>query len=176
MTEYAIRQFVDPLEMKADLAISTANLSDAMIQQASLFSKYGVLASEASHQVDVVKMLLESTEATVYKLLRDEAVKAGDKVTEAQLEKMVARHSSVTAMKRSLNAAKRIEAQAKTALEAFRHKKDMLVQLGAISREELKGELTIAARNTHESLQKEVMEQKTNRAAAVAEALANAGR
>src|SRR5690606_19375567 len=133
--------------------ISTANLSDAMVHQASLFTKYGVLAADAAHQVDVVKMLLESTEATVYKLLRDEAVKASEKVTEAQLEKMVARHSNVVAMKRALNAAKRVEAQSKTAVEAFRHKRDMLVQLGATSREELKGELTIQSRNAAQEAQ-----------------------
>lgn len=162
-TTYPVKQFIDVAKMKRDLAISTANLSDAMMIQAALFAEYGMYAADAANQVDVVDMLLESTEATVYKLLRDEAAKAGEKVTEAQLEKMVAKHKSVVAMKQALNAAKRIEAQAKIALESLRHKRDMLVQLGATSREEMKGEVVTTLRHNRE----EVLRHQTDKAHAL---------
>jgi len=64
---YTVRDFVDAGKLKSDLAYSTNDLSDAMMRQASLFSHYGVLLAQASHQVDVVKMLLENTEAAVYR-------------------------------------------------------------------------------------------------------------
>ena len=144
---YTVKDFVDPRQLKIDLTFSANDLTSAMMQQASMFSHYGVLAAQASRQTDVVELLLENTEAAVYKILRDQAVVAGEKVTEAQLEKVIQRHPRVIAMKKSLNEARRVEATCKTAVEAFRHRRDMLVQMGLISREEMKGELTIAARN-----------------------------
>lgn len=147
---YTIKDFVDPAQLKKDLTFSNNDLTSAMMQQASLFSHYGVLAAQAARQVDVVKLLLENTEAAVYKLLRDQAAAAGDKVTEVQLEKMIARHDRVIAMKKSLNEAKRVESITKTAVEAFRHRRDMLVQMGLISREEMKGELSIRAKSAAE--------------------------
>lgn len=160
---YTINEYVDPAQLKKDLAFSNNDLTSAMMQQASMFSHYGVLASQASRQVDVVKLLLESTEAAVYKLLRDHAATNGDKVTETQLEKSVARHERVVAMKKSLNEAKRVESSAKIAVEAFRHRRDMLVQMGLISREEMKGELSIKVKTAHELAREETINRALNR-------------
>jgi len=66
------------------------------------------------------------------------------------LEKAVSRNDRVVSMKRALAQAKRVETVTKTAVEAFRHRRDMLVQQGLISREEMKGQLGIAAKNAHE--------------------------
>ena len=153
ITSYPVRDFIDAVTMKRDLSYSPVDLTNAMTDQASLFAHYGVLAANASHQTNVVSMLLESTEAAIYKLLRDAAAAAGEKVTEAQLEKTMARHPRVIDMKKALNAAKRVEATCKIATEAFRHRRDMLVQQGSTSREEMKGELSIAARNVRDDVQ-----------------------
>lgn len=147
---YRVRQFIEPEQLAKDMSYSLADLSDAMVQQAPLFAHYGTLAAKASRQVDDLKMLLEVTEAKVYRVVRDEFAKAGTKVTEAQLEKTVAVHPQVIAVKKALNEARQIEATAKTAAEGFRHRRDMLVQQGLISREEMKGELSIARRNEAE--------------------------
>lgn len=155
---YTIRDFVDPAQLKKDLAFSDTDLTTAMMQQASLFSHYGIEFAKASRQVDVVKLLLENTEAAVYKLLRDDAATRGEKITEANLEKIVSRHPRVVAMKKSLNEAKRVESTAKIAVESFRHRRDMLVQMGLISREEMKGELSIKAKTAAE----EAREASTN--------------
>jgi hypothetical protein len=155
---YTIKDFVDAKQLKQDLAFSSNDLTSAMMQQASLFSHYGVLAAQASRQVDVVKLLLENTEAAVYKLLRDQAAVAGEKVTETQLEKLVSRHDRVISMKKSLNEAKRVEGITKTAVEAFRHRRDMLVQMGLISREEMKGELSIRAKSAAEQVREDSIE------------------
>lgn len=142
---YQVRDFIDADRLREDLAFSDANLSDAMMRQAALFSHYGVLAAQASRQVDVVKLLLENTEAAIYNMLRGRAAAQGEKTTEVQLEKAVSRADRVVAMKKALIEAKQVEANAKTAMEAFRHKRDMLVQVGLISREELKGDLRMSA-------------------------------
>jgi len=159
---YAVKQYVDVVQLKADLSYSLANLSDAMVTQASLFTHYGVIAAQASRQVDEVKMLLEVAEARVYRLLRDQFAKDGEKISEARLEQSVAIDKRIITFKRALNEAKQIESAAKTAVEAFRHRRDMLVQQGLISREELKGELSIARRqvveDTQESQRQRVLE------------------
>lgn len=152
VTTYPVKDFIDAAQLKRDLAFSNNDLSTAMMEQSSLFSHYGVLAADASRQVDVVEMLLENTEAAVYKVERDKAITDGEKVTEAMLEKRIARHSRVISMKKALNEAKRIAATGKIAVESFRHRRDMLVQMGLISREEMKGDMRIAEKNVRESV------------------------
>ncbi|SCW95779.1 hypothetical protein [Ancylobacter rudongensis] len=169
-TVYQVRDYIDAAQMKRDLAFSTNDLTTAMMEQSALFSHYGVLAAQASHQVDVVKMLLENTEAAVYKAERDRLASSGEKFTETLLEKIVSRHSRVISMKKALNEAKRIESIGKIAVEGFRHRRDMLVQQGLISREEMKGELKIAERNVREDVQAQqreaVLQQMAQRNAA----------
>ncbi|PZR92066.1 MAG: hypothetical protein DI537_14670 [Stutzerimonas stutzeri] len=147
-----VRDFIDAAQLKRDLAFTTNDLSSAMMEQSSLFAHYGQLSAEASRQVDVLKMLLENTEAAVYKLLRNEAATKAEKVTEAQLEKSVARHSRVIGMKKALNEAKRIEATGKIAVESFRHRRDMLVQMGLLERVERQGDLRIMDRNAKDEV------------------------
>jgi hypothetical protein len=149
-TTYQVRDFIDAKQLRLDLAYSPNDLTSAMINQASMFSYYGVLAADASRQVDVVKMLLENTEAAVQQIIRDEFAATGEKTTEGLIAAKVARHPRVIGMKKALNEAKRVEAIGKTAVESFRHRRDMLVQLGLIQREELKGELTIQAKSARE--------------------------
>lgn len=143
---YAVRRYIDGEVLKQDMAIKPTDLSGAMIDQSSLLVHYGELAAKASRQVDDVKMLLENTEAAVYRRLRDEAATNGEKITEASLEKSVSRHVKVIAMKKALNEARQIENVAKIAVEGFRHRRDMLVQLGAHERQEMQGELSMRVR------------------------------
>lgn len=148
---FNVQIFVDAAQAKKDLAFSENDLTSAMMQQASMFAHYGVLFASASKQADTVKMLLESTEAAIYNQLRHDALVSGDKMTENQLDKAVARHPRVSAMKQSLNEARRVESVAKMAVEAFRHRRDMLVQMGLLSRDERKGELYLKAREDAQS-------------------------
>jgi hypothetical protein len=165
---FKIRNFIDPEQLKKDMSFSTAALSSAMSEQASLLVHYGTLFAKAARQVDDIQMLLEITESKVYRKLRDEAVKSGAKMTEATLEKSVAVHDQVVAMKRARNEAKQIEAHAKIAVEGFRHRRDMLVQEGATQRQEMQGETSINARNERESAarasERRVLEMMSTRA------------
>ena len=143
---YTVRNYVDPVKLKADMSYSMADLSTAMIEQAALFVHYGVLASKAAKQVDDLKMLLEVTESKVGRKTRDNLASDGVKSTEAQIANLVQTHSQVITLRKALNEARQIEAVAKTAVEGFRHRRDMLVQAGLISREEMKGEVSINRR------------------------------
>lgn len=142
-----VSKFVDKRQIEADLSWSAADMTGAMMKQASLFVEYGRLSAEAQGQVDKFKLALETAEAMVYRELRDDAVKTGTKLSEKQLESLVSVHPTVQAIKKSLNEAKQIEAMLKTTVEAFRQRKDMLVSQGLIMREEMRGETVIRGRD-----------------------------
>jgi len=146
----AVKQYVDRDALKKDVSFSMADISSAMMDQAALFAHYGVEAAKASRQVDDLKLMLENTESRVHRELRDAAAEKGEKVSEALLDRMIARDSRVINAKRALNEAKQIENVAKIAVESFRHRRDMLVQQGLIQREEMKGEVAVIARKTRE--------------------------
>ncbi|UIN38333.1 hypothetical protein [Methylobacterium oryzae] len=141
-----VKDFLAEEDLKGKLAYSLNDLSSAMADQASLFAHFGVLAAKASRQVDNIKILIENQEAKVDREIREAMAVLGEKITEGIVERKIARHPQVVAFKRALNEAKQIEKVANTTLEAFRHRRDMLVQAGATSREEMKGELSMAAK------------------------------
>jgi hypothetical protein len=144
-----VNYFDDP-QVKTDIGYSLVDISGAQASQAQLFVHYGQLSAKAARQADNVKLLLDNTEAAVYRSLRDQMVKNGEKFTETLLDKMVTRHERVIAVKRALNEAKQIEAVGKIVVEGFRQRKDMLVQHGATEREEMKGELVTKLRSSRE--------------------------
>lgn len=147
---FTVKDFVDAAQLRKDMSFSPNDIDTAMMEQASLFTHYGILHADALRQVDTVKLLLENTEAAVYKMIRDKMADEGEKFTESLLEKTVSRHQRVIKMKRALNQAKRVEAIGKTAVEGFRHRRDMLIQQGVKMREEMKGELRVVARSAQQ--------------------------
>lgn len=164
-----VSDFFDADQLRKDLAYSTADLSSSMAEQAAMFAHYGVLAAKASLQTDKFKMLADNTEAAVSRIIRDEKALKGEKVTEAQITSLVIRHPRVVDARRAVNEAKQIEAVGKIAVESFRHRRDMLVQQGLISREEMKGELSVSMKNIKEEQLEEskgrMLERRANRQA-----------
>ena len=140
-----VKRFVEAKQLKADLTYSIANLSGAMVEQAAMFSHYATLAAQASRQVDEIDLRLEVVSAQISRELRDEAAKTGTKTTVEGIKNDVLTSARIIALRKALNEAKQIESECKTATEAFRHRRDMLVQLGAHEREEMKGELRTKA-------------------------------
>jgi hypothetical protein len=152
-------------DLKTKLSYSLNDLSTAMAEQASLFAHFGVLAAKASRQVDNIKILIENTEARVDREIREAMAILNEKITEGIVERKIARHPQVVAYKRALNEAKQVEKVANTTLEAFKHRRDMLVQAGAISREERKGELSLSVKRELQDNQKSAAERVGARAA-----------
>lgn len=170
---YQVKQFIDKEQVRRDLTYSDTNINDGMMRQASLFAYYGELLAEASHQVDVVDLLVKNTEAAVYKKEREVAAAAGEKLTEVQLEKMITRNERVIAMKKALIEAKRVEAAAKTTLEAFRHRRDMLVQQSSTMRTERQGELRLNEISANHSVRDAAYQASADRALEIANRVRN---
>lgn len=141
-----VKNFIDPVQLQKDLTYSTANLTGAMVDQASLYAHYGQIHAQAAAQVDAIELRLEVVQAQIARELRDEAAKASVKITVAEIDAGVLTSERIIALRKAVNTAKQIEANAKTAVEAFRHRKDMLVQLGAGERVEKEGELRMGVK------------------------------
>jgi hypothetical protein len=159
----SVRNVIHAGQLKTDIGINPVDLNAAFMDQASLLVHYGTLAAQASRQVDDMKMLLEAAESTVYRKERDAAATAGTKVTEKMLEMAVAVHPKIVQIKRALNEAKQIESIAKVAVEGFKHRRDMLVGLGASEREERKGELRIMSAESRERVIEETKQRVMER-------------
>jgi hypothetical protein len=136
-----VKKLIDRDQLKKDIEYSLTNLSGAMQNQAGLILHYGILAADAELQTDRLKLILEAREAAVYRLKRDQAVKEGGKFTDTQLSAAVSSEKDVIRLKMLINEAKQIHGMAKAAVEAFKHRTDMLVQHGSRDRVELQGEL-----------------------------------
>lgn len=171
MSEEALETFVEPTQLQDDTSFTEATLDDNMILQSSLLAHYGQQSAKAQHQVDRMKHRLEITEAKSAKALRDEAAEEGKKITEKALEQELALTPAVVRAKRMLNEAKMIAETIKTAVEAIRHKRDMMIQIAAQRRSEFEysGRITSKVEGAEEAA-------RVNKATAVERAKAAASK
>lgn len=140
-----VDKLLDAEQLMADLSFKETELSEAMMEQATLFARYSTLAARAQRQADRFKMLLDVTIAKTAKRLRDRLAVSGEKVVESRIEKDLAMDLKVITMKERLAEAEMIATLTKQVLEAFKQRRDMLVQIGVWNREEMKGELRLAS-------------------------------
>lgn len=151
-----VKLLIDPEKADKDAQINPSDLTNAMIEQSGHRIHYGRIAAQATHQVDNLKLALKVKEAVVDKAIRDAAAEEGRKITEAMVEKEVSRHPEVIQLQKAINEAKLIQGIANAAVEAFEHRKDMLIQLGARERKEMEGEMRITAIEARAHVDKEV--------------------
>ncbi|MEG2989806.1 MAG: hypothetical protein RR818_00550 [Citrobacter sp.] len=137
----ALKTFIDADQLQADLAFTTTNISLAMTRQAALFAHYSRLAADATYQSDRSKQQVELLEATLNQRFRDSLITAGTKFTEKSIDSMVIQDASYQEAQERAHEARAIAKMVETAADSFRHRKDMLIQVGADLRMEKQGEL-----------------------------------
>lgn len=135
--------FIDPDQFEKDVKFSPVDLDSAMIQQASFAAHYGVLAAKASQAAGKEKIRLQTAEAKAYKDIRDAAANEKVKMTEAQISAEVSVTPMVLNAKLKYNDALYQAELGRVASEAFRQRRDMLVQVGKDARDERQGELLV---------------------------------
>lgn len=140
----SIDHYIDVDKLAADLKLDEVDLNDAWLTQAGLAAYYGVLAARAASQVINVKIVRDAKEAEVAGEIRARFASNGQKVTEAAIKEELDQDLRVIAVNRAYALAISIEGETKAAVEAFRQRRDMLVQLGANSREEVKGSMRMS--------------------------------
>lgn len=142
----SVKTFINPTAFKEDISINMVDLDNAFITQASLFAHYGTQAAKASEQADNLKLLLDVKEAQLNTEHRETFMKSGAKVTEAMIANAVMTDPRYIRVRKAYNESKGVLEMLKASTEAFRQRKDMLIQIGATTREERKGELFMKAK------------------------------
>lgn len=137
----ALNTFIDADRLQEDLAFTTTSISLAMTRQAALFAHYSRLSADATYQSDRSKQQVELLEATLNQRFRDSLIAAGTKFTEKSIDSMVIQDSSYQAAQERAHEARAIAKMVDSAADSFRHRKDMLIQVGADLRMEKQGEL-----------------------------------
>lgn len=142
-----VRIFVTPSQIKREVAFSDNNLSGAMMEQASLYSYYGAIVAQAQRQVDGFENELAVKKATVANALRDRAAALGTKTTEAAIADRVICDPEVQQITKWLIDARTVHELIRQTCEAFKQRRDMLVQVGKRQLEELEGQLRLGVKD-----------------------------
>lgn len=139
MSKVFIDNMIDPKKLRADLEIDQIQLDTCMMRQPGLFAYYASLHAKAEHQFAKLEQLLEIHEARIDKEIRNRGASAGMKVTEAQIKAEILADPRYIKYKTAANEARMVMTLCKSGTEAFRHRRDMLIQVGFNQREENKG-------------------------------------
>jgi hypothetical protein len=136
-----LNTFIDADQLQKDLHFTEATINDGMTRQAALFAHYARLSADATYQSDRAKQQVELLEAQLNQKFRDSMVMAGTKFTEKSIDAMVIQDSGYQAAQERAHEARAIASMVSSAADSFRHRKDMLIQVGADLRLEKQGEL-----------------------------------
>lgn len=173
MTE--VKNLLDPKQLKEDVAFNATDLDSMWASQAALYVRYGVIHARAEHQSSAFKNRLGIIEAELGKEAREELPKTGIKVTEGTVKEFVASHPRMLKAHEDFNKATLIANLAKTALEALRQRRDMIVQASKhhleqmVMRDSFKGGAVPAARDESRTQMIESLRQRQERRVAVEE-------
>lgn len=139
--DFALIQYIDPDQLKKDIAFALTDLDNAMTQHSALYVHYGTLAVRARAQADRWKSTFEILESRLDSQYRTTLKEENPKTTEPQIR------AAVVADPKWRAAASRVaeaEAQfrlAQHAERAFEHRKDMLLQISRGQLKEREGQL-----------------------------------
>lgn len=137
------KPIIDPEQLTMDLQYSLANITDAMYRQDKFAAHYGVLAAKAQREVGIAKIRQQTTEAKVYKDLRQKFADENKKPTEAQLKAEVEVDKRTIDVKRQMNDATYYAELGRVCVESFRQRRDMLTQISKHDLEDRKGEMSM---------------------------------
>lgn len=137
--------FTDPKQFRIDTGISDHDLDRCFMEQSGLFSHYSSNGARSEAQHARLKLKFEVLEAKLYEEERRIAVEEGEKVTEKMLENRVKTNPLWVKTKLAVINAAGVSDINKGLTESLRHRKDMLVQMGADRRGEMQGQARMQA-------------------------------
>lgn len=151
--ESDLKTFIDIDRLKADLDFTETNISLAMTRQASLFAHYSTLAHQAQFQADRADQQVDLVEAQLDQKYRDAFVTAGQKITENMIKAAIIKDDKYQKAMLRKNEAKAIAEMVKSAADSFRHRRDMLIQVGADLRQQAQGNIHTKEHPGHAALE-----------------------
>lgn len=141
----AIDAIIDLPQFFEDVKFDPINLTDAFADQAGLYAHYAALSFKAAQQLSRLKVMVNMTWAKLDKEIRDRAASEGIKLTEKAIETEIERSRAYVEAKINANEAEAIDRLIRDALEAFKQRRDMLIQNGVVNRVEMEGEMRMRA-------------------------------
>jgi len=144
--------FIDADEFISELNADATDINKSMAQVTSKLAWYGIQASKARRQRDDLKQLVEIKTVALNKHFRQalEAVareEAGDKkpksVTASMVDSETLLNRDLIKMQRQLHEAEEIYQICVVARDAMRQRGDMLRSIGALTRDQLKADVSI---------------------------------
>lgn len=140
----AVDPIIDVDKFTQDVGIPATDLSGSFRKQGALFAHYASLHYKALKQEFNYELKLKVLMSQLDKEIRDRAATEGEKKpSEKQIEQEIARTASYVSALLAYNDAAALVDLTKNALEAFKQRKDMLVQLGANERQELSADISM---------------------------------
>jgi len=132
MNEVAAKYEAQIDELKRRLAIDSAKLTEAMVEQPTLFLAAREAVVDCVALRDKVKHDLDVFAAHVDSGLRETAAGRGDKLTEARLAAMVASDNGVREWRQELNRSNALVGRAQAVADSYGQRQWMLRELAQI--------------------------------------------
>lgn len=151
--ESDLRTFLDADKLRADLEFTETNISNAMTRQAALFAHYSTLAHQAQFQADRADQQVDLVEAQLDQRYRDAFASAGTKVTENMIKASIIKDEKYQKALLRKHEAKAIAEMVKSAADSFRHRRDMLIQVGADLRQQAQGGVRVNEHPGHAAME-----------------------
>lgn len=135
------KYYIDPAEFQLQTAINPSNLDDAFVKQNSLRAYYGTQAAFAEGAASRAKARFEVSEADLYDTHRRRLSALSEKVTEKMVENAVKTDPRWIEAKNEMIDAETTASLNKAMAASLMDRRDMLIQLGADRRDEMKGQM-----------------------------------
>lgn len=141
--ETMLNRFIDPDEVRRDLAINPTNLDDSMLQHASLYVHYATQTVNARRQYDRLKNAFEILEARLDGEIRSAAADGGKKITEAGIKSQMVADKRWSGGQAKVIDAGSIYRYCEVVENAFCQRKDMILEVARDRRKEKEGQLRV---------------------------------
>jgi len=138
-----------------DVAIEQTDLNASLINQASLFAMYSAQAIKAMREADKAKLKIDIIEAQLSQSIRDKAAADGEKITEKGIEIKILTDKRYIEAVMTYNTAKGDYQMLRDVLDALKQKKDCVIQLCLMQRDEMKAQNNTVKDEGYENLQVE---------------------
>lgn len=152
MTEGSI---IDAEQAAKDIKTSYDSLSDDFQHHASLALHYGMKVSQSSAALARIKIQIDAMSAQTAVRIRAQNAKDGVKITEPALKELVSIDPKLVKMKLKLVELSSEHECCRNAFEAFKHRRDMLVQMSKTILEERRGEMRMGGPGPDDLAQRE---------------------
>jgi hypothetical protein len=123
---------------KSYLTIDDSNVEKALLQHTGVYAFFGAVLAHAKKKSNAVESEYEYEEAKIRESKRREMQEEGKRATDRALDAYVKTVEELRILKQSVNGADHRYNLARNIMHALDHQKDMLVQISANKRAEVK--------------------------------------